>query len=466
MPKTHYYTEYNEALDSLYSTNDKDQEASLVEQKELFRFDLNTVEKAIKALHKEGQFVPEILANKEGKALIKENYRILAQAIETGVQNYNTNPQEISGSIKTEVPQELTAALQDNAFVFSGWKTYHTLNEAGIHLRGENGGIKPFAQFEKEAQEVFKKQGLNLQAEYRYAVQTAQMAAKWNDIKADGDRYDLQYRTAGDNRVRESHASLNNTTLPPSDSFWSSYYPPNGWGCRCTAVQVRKGKYEHSDSATAIANGNASTAEPRQKIFRQNAGERKKIFPEKHPNYPKNCESCPNKNNINLFTPRDQSLLLCQSCKYIQKECLKNQEKEIRTWAKQKIDERKGLSVEGKAFKSGSILFTRNSIRETINHSQNMAVRHSLYNIEKSAESYKYIGWGECHRDKKTGKTKHLEAEYFLYYKLTIGGKIYYANVKAQLNLGREVLYCIREKCSTETLQKGEPPHIDHYKMK
>ena len=27
------------------------------------------------------------------------------------------------------------------------------------------------------------------------------------------------------------------------------YYPPNGYNCRCTVVQVRKGKYESTHSS-------------------------------------------------------------------------------------------------------------------------------------------------------------------------------------------------------------------------
>ena len=55
-----------------------------------------------------------------------------------------------------------------------------------------------------------------------------------------------------DDRVREDHAILHGTTLPPSDPFWSLYLPPNGWNCRCTAVQVRKGKYPQSDPALSM----------------------------------------------------------------------------------------------------------------------------------------------------------------------------------------------------------------------
>ena len=56
-----------------------------------------------------------------------------------------------------------------------------------------------------------------------------------------------------------NRAILHNTTLPPSDPFWEMYLPPNGWNCRCTAVQVRKGKYPQSDPAFAMLRGNNCT---------------------------------------------------------------------------------------------------------------------------------------------------------------------------------------------------------------
>ena len=48
------------------------------------------------------------------------------------------------------------------------------------------------------------------------------MAVKWHDIAQDGEEYNLQYRTAGDDRVREAHARLDGVTLPPSDKVLGS----------------------------------------------------------------------------------------------------------------------------------------------------------------------------------------------------------------------------------------------------
>lgn len=192
----------------------------------------------------------------------------------------------INSAISTETPPELTAALRNNAFIFSGFKTYHSLSEVGLALTDPDGSVKPYDRFRRDVQAIDKKYNTNyLYAEYNHAVRSSQMAVKWNDAVRDGDRYLLQYRTAGDERVREAHAALNGVTLPPSDPFWDSYYPPNGWNCRCTVVQVLRDDYRQSDSAAAIAAGEACTSEPKQRIFRYNPGKTLTIMPPKHPYY-------------------------------------------------------------------------------------------------------------------------------------------------------------------------------------
>ena len=52
------------------------------------------------------------------------------------------------------------------------------------------------------------------------------MAAKWEEFMEDGDRYNLQYRTANDGKVRPEHATMHGITLPPSDPFWEEFTHP------------------------------------------------------------------------------------------------------------------------------------------------------------------------------------------------------------------------------------------------
>ncbi len=215
-----------------------------------------------------------MLADPAVRPLIEETFNALNGAIST--------------AIKTETPPELTAALQNNAFIFSGFKTYHSLSEVGLALTDANGNVKPFDTFRKDVEAIDTRYNTNyLYAEYNHALHTSQMAVKWNDIMQDGDRYNLQYRTVGDERVRSDHALLDNTTLPPSDEFWKFYLPPNGWNCRCTVEQVLRDDYPMSDPALAMSAGDACTDEPKAKIFRYNAGREMTIFPKKHPYLPK-----------------------------------------------------------------------------------------------------------------------------------------------------------------------------------
>lgn len=66
-------------------------------------------------------------------------------------------------------------------------------------------------------------------------MRSARMAGRWKQLQAGKDRRPfLQYRTAGDARVRPQHRQWNSLIYAVDDAFWQSHYPPNGWGCRCT----------------------------------------------------------------------------------------------------------------------------------------------------------------------------------------------------------------------------------------
>lgn len=148
------------------------------------------------------------------------------------------------------------------------------------------------------------------------------MAAKWEGFMQDGDRYNLQYRTQRDKKVRPEHAALDRVTLPMSDTFWQEYYPPNGWNCRCTVVQVRKTKYPETPHDEAMALGEEATGKDTKGIFHFNPGIEQKTFPDYNPYTIKRCRDCDiAKGKLKLdFVP---SNLLCDGCRFIH-ECYNN----------------------------------------------------------------------------------------------------------------------------------------------
>lgn len=240
-------------------------------------FNASVFTKAIRHLHSAGAYSPEMLADKPFLSLLKETNRVLQAAFDEGIAD---NTPSLA----------MLKKLREDVFLFSGCKTHKELKEAASWLLDDNGKVRSFTDFRNDVWKVHTAYNQHyLEAEYHFAIGSAQMAAKWDDFERDGDRYHLQYRTAGDDRVRPEHAELDLITLPASDRFWSRYYPPNGWRCRCTAVQVRAGKYPESDPGESERRGEAATTRIDKNginadaIFRFNPGRDRQIFPPAHP---------------------------------------------------------------------------------------------------------------------------------------------------------------------------------------
>ncbi len=102
------------------------------------------------------------------------------------------------------------------------------------------------------------KRGWRTRVIYNTNMRTARMAGQWQQFQRLKDvRPFLQYQTVGDERVRAEHSAWDGTILHIDDSWWQTHYPPNGWGCRCTARtysqrQLDRDKLQVSDQAPPI----------------------------------------------------------------------------------------------------------------------------------------------------------------------------------------------------------------------
>lgn len=217
---------------------------------------------------------------------------------------------------KVGMSDAMRKRLQRSDYIFSGMKTFHELNEAFPSLLDSNGNRKTFEAFLNDVRKIDNTYNSNyLRAEYNFVQSSAEMAAKWERFSEDGDRYNLQYRTANDGKVRPEHAALNGVTLPPSDPFWEEYYPPNGWNCRCTVVQVRKSKYPTTPHDEAMALGEEALQRDTKGIFHFNPGKEDKTVPDYNPYTIRRCRDCDiAKGKIKLakFIPENE---LCAACK-------------------------------------------------------------------------------------------------------------------------------------------------------
>lgn len=218
-----------------------------------------------------------------------------------------------------EMSDAMRRRLTRSDYIFSGMKTFHELNEAFPSLLDENGNRKSFERFLNDVRKIDSTYNSNyLRAEYNFVQASAEMAAKWERFAEDGDRYYLQYRTANDGKVRPTHAALHGVTLPMSDPFWEEYYPPNGWNCRCTAIQVRKSKYPATPHDEAMALGEEALQRDTKGLFRFNSGIERKTVPDYNPYTIRKCKDCDiAKGKLKLaFVPDNE---LCAACELLQR---------------------------------------------------------------------------------------------------------------------------------------------------
>jgi SPP1 gp7 family putative phage head morphogenesis protein len=102
-------------------------------------------------------------------------------------------------------------------------------------------------EFQKNVKQVFDSYGVtevsdhHLRTVFRTNIQTAYHEGTWNLLHdpavSDIIQY-LQYDAIDDSRTRPAHAAVDGVMLPPDDPFWSLWWPPNGYNCRCDVIPV------------------------------------------------------------------------------------------------------------------------------------------------------------------------------------------------------------------------------------
>ncbi|MEI3469548.1 MAG: phage minor head protein [Bacteroides intestinalis] len=157
-----------------------------------------------------------------------------------------------------------------------------------------------------------------LRAEHNFVQASATMAAKWEEFNRYGDRYNLQYRTVGDDKVRPEHAALNRETLPITDKFWKKNPdPPNGWGRRCTVVQAPN-QFPVTDHDEAMSLGELGHRQGHQRHLPLQLRQQEKAVPDYNPYTISRCRDCYIANGkLKLaFVPDNE---LCAACAILQK---------------------------------------------------------------------------------------------------------------------------------------------------
>ena len=190
-----------------------------------------------------GQSREDTLNSKEWKNL----YRYVANQL-TGAAEKGYGKELVKLDFDTP-DHRMLSKLTEGLHWFSANKNWQLLVDLNAQLKTTDGKLREWADFKKEA--------LRLDKQYNTVC--------------------LRFDTAGDRRVRPAHVLLDGITLPASDPFWSKYFPPLDWNCRCDVTEVLRSRAKRTDlqqkgPLPQIAEG-----------FKSNVGKSGLVFDESHP---------------------------------------------------------------------------------------------------------------------------------------------------------------------------------------
>lgn len=169
----------------------------------------------------------------------------------------------------------LKAFLDQNIYAFSGARSLYMLQQYNSFLTDADGKLLSEPQFISKVADITAIDNLShLKTERNSAIASAQMAEKWQKMQAFET---LEYRTVGDNRVRDEHKVLDRLTLRTDDQRWSTIYPPNGWNCRCTVVPGESTVTETTEATNKVK---AADIQP---YFKRNVGQERLVYSDDHP---------------------------------------------------------------------------------------------------------------------------------------------------------------------------------------
>ena len=335
-------------------------------------------------LYRHKDFTYESMTDEEVQSFVRKVSDYFDHAVDTSIR-------------QVPMAEVSVQRLKESNYVFSGIKVFHELNEAFPSMLDDNNELRPFEDFLNDVQKVNNTyNGSYLKTEYNFARQSSLSAARWKQFEKDGDRYNLQYRTAYDDRVRTSHRKLEGITLPPSSKFWNDYFPPNGWNCRCTVVQVRKDKYPESDEQKAIDLGSQATAGRHQEMFKFNPGKAMTTFPAYNAYTIRKCKNCKYNGSLKLVAdiPDNEQ---CAACKVVREMAKSQMQKYYKLNERSLLNQLQGkYEFEDEHFNGSKGVFVRNSITENLRKGAlYFAKSDVLRNIDKYLSGDKKYRWDD-----------------------------------------------------------------------
>lgn len=137
---------------------------------------------------------------------------------------------------------KLGARARERAFTVSGLSGLDELGQVHSAIAAALSGGEILADFKGRLSGLIEAKGWTdrrVDLIFRTNLQAAYMAGRYAQMKAVADsRPYWRYMAVLDNRTRPEHRALDGLVFRHDHPFWDTWFPPNGFNCRCTVQSL------------------------------------------------------------------------------------------------------------------------------------------------------------------------------------------------------------------------------------
>jgi len=148
---------------------------------------------------------------------------------------------------------DMLGEAHDQAFTVAKMMDVDLLGQVRKSLDDALTTGESFAEWKRKLQPTLEKAGWlgkdadgnqlgspwRLETIFRTNMQTAYAVGQWEEIVEQAEVAPfLMYDAVDDSRTRPEHAAWDRKVLPVTHKWWQSHFPPNGYNCRCSVIQL------------------------------------------------------------------------------------------------------------------------------------------------------------------------------------------------------------------------------------
>lgn len=162
-------------------------------------------------------------------------------------------------NISTDKWNDLWQEQHAKGFMVAGATKADLLTDFNAAINKSIAGGMTLKEFQAQFDTIVAKHGWSYNGNrnwrsaliYDTNVTTAYQAGRWQQFRESGASHLMYWHADGVMNPRPQHVAMHGTVRPIGDPFWSTHYPPNGWGCKCRAVIARAAEQTEVPAAAA-----------------------------------------------------------------------------------------------------------------------------------------------------------------------------------------------------------------------